>query len=226
MIINEKAARRLWPGQNAIGQMVNFNNERRVVGVVGNVRHQAIEQEGEMEGYLPITQASMGSVELVVRARMELPALVSSVRSALGSVDPSLPTAEYQPLTELVDRAVSPRRFLMMLLGGFAVAALVLASIGIYGVVSYGVNRRTQEIGIRMALGASAGQVQRQVMTHTVALVSAGILIGVVGSLAVARLTALLLYGMEPTDPLTFAVTVVVLLGVALLAGYLALRTS
>ncbi len=116
---------------------------------------------------------------------------------------------------------------MMVLLGVFALAALLLASIGIYGVVSYSVRQREQEIGIRMALGASASQVQRHVMTRTVALVSAGILIGVIAALALARLTASLLYNLEPTDPLTFGATVGVLLVVALSAGYLpALRAS
>ena len=129
--------------------------------------------------------------------------------------------------TAIFERAVSPRRFLMMLLGAFAFAALLLASIGIYGVVSYSDKQREQEIGIRMALGASAGQVQRHVMTRTVALVSAGIAIGVLDALVLARLTASLLYHLEPADPLTFVSTVAVLLFVALAAGYLpALRAS
>jgi len=109
---------------------------------------------------------------------------------------------------------------MMLLLAGFALAALTLASIGIYGVVSYNVTQRTQEIGIRMALGASAGQVQRQVVTRTLALVSCGIFAGVLAALALARLTASLLYGIPTTDAPTFAATVVVLLAVALSAGY------
>ncbi len=126
-----------------------------------------------------------------------------------------------------MDRAVSPRRFMMVLLGAFAIAALLLASIGIYGVVSYTVSQRTAEIGIRMALGASAGQVQRHVMRETITLVSSGIVIGIIGALILARLTASLLYQLEPTDPLTFVITIAVLLIVAVSAGYLpALRAS
>jgi putative ABC transport system permease protein len=227
MIVNEKMARQVWPNQNPIGQIAMVNGERHVVGVVANVRHQSLEEEGKLEMYIPLKQMRSGSVELVVRTKLSPDSLASSVRSALRAVEPTLPTAEYQELGELVDRAVSPRRFMMVLLVAFAVAALLLASIGIYGVVSYTVSQRTAEIGIRMALGASAGQVQRHVMRETVTLVGSGIVIGIVGALILARLTASLLYQLEPTDPLTFVITVVVLLIVAVSAGYLpALRAS
>jgi predicted permease len=227
MIVNEKMARQVWPNQNPIGQIALVNGERHVVGVVANVRHQSLEEEGGLEMYIPLKQLRSSSVELVVRTKLSPDSLAPSVRSALRAVEPTLPTAEYQELGELVDRAVSPRRFMMVLLGAFALAALLLASIGIYGVVSYTVSQRTAEIGIRMALGASAGQVQRHVMRETVTLVGSGIVIGIVGALILARLTASLLYQLEPTDPLTFVITVVVLLVVAVSAGYLpALRAS
>jgi putative ABC transport system permease protein len=227
ILINQKAAQRLWPGRDPIGQAVMCNGPRTVVGVVGNVRHQSLEQEGELEVYFPITQEGNGSVELVVRTRLAPEAMAPAIRAALRSVEPALPTTEFQPLDELVDRAVSPRRFLMLLLGTFAAAALILASIGIYGVVSYSVTQRTQEIGIRMALGASATQVQRHVMRQTLALVGGGVLLGLAGAFVAARLTASLLYGLKPGDPLTFAGTVGVLLAVAVTAGYFpALRAS
>jgi len=198
-----------------------------VVGVVANVRHQTLEQEGGLEMYYPITQQTMSSVELVVRSKVGLESILPGVRAALRSVEPNLPTAEYQPLSELVERAVSPRRFLVMLLSLFALSALLLASIGIYGVVSYTVTQRTAEIGIRMALGATTGQVQRHVMTQTVTLVATGLVIGTLGALVLTRVTASLLYNLQPTDPLTFAITVTVLLLVAVSAGYLpALRAS
>ena len=226
-IVNEKMARVLWPNQDPLGQIGLIGGDpRKIIGVVGNVRHQALEEEGGLEMYLPITQMTNSSVELVVRTRIPTESLVSSVRTAMRSVDPGLPTAEYQELGELIDKAVSPRRFMMFLLGSFAIAALLLASIGIYGVISYTVRQRTQEIGIRMALGASAAQVQRQVMTQTIGLVSSGIGIGIVAALLLARLTASLLYQMEPTDPVTFIATIAVLLAVAVLAGYLPARRA
>jgi predicted permease len=227
VIINEKAAKRLYPGEDAIGRMVLFGGERRVVGVVANVRHLALEQEGGLEAYIPITQSGSGSMDLVVRSTLSPEVLVPGVRRALQSVEPSLATGEFQQLGELVDRAVSPRRFLTLLLGGFAAGALVLAAIGIYGVVSYSVTQRIQEIGIRMALGASPGQVQRRIVTDTVTLVSAGLLIGAVAALMLARLAASLLFQLQPADPLTFASTIGILLLTAALAGYIpALRAS
>jgi predicted permease len=229
VIVNQKLAHRLWPGQDPIGQMLvgTPGKEPRVVGVVGNVRHQALEEEGGMEFYFPITQNSNGSVELVVRSRVAMTTLLPGIRAALQSVEPNLPTAEYLELGSLVERAVSPRRFMVLLLGGFAMAALLLASIGIYGVVSYTVSQRTAEIGIRMALGATAGQVQRHVMLQTVALGVSGVALGTVGALLLTRLTASLLYQLEPNDPVTFGVTVAVLLTVAVAAGYIpAVRAS
>lgn len=227
ILINEKAARQLWPGQSAVGQTAHVQELCRVVGVVGNVRHQALEQEGGLEVYLPLTQVPMSSVELVVRTKLAPESLASGVRAALRSVDPALPTAEFQMLDDIVSRAVSPRRFLMLLLAAFALAALVLASIGIYGVVSYTVSQRTREIGIRMALGATSAQVQRHVMTQTIALVGCGILIGTAGAVILARLMESLLFRLEPGDPVTFGATISALLLVALSAGYFpALRAS
>jgi putative ABC transport system permease protein len=225
VIINEKMARTLWPGRNPLGQMLEMGT--KVVGIVGNVRHKALEEEGDLEMYLPITQQQMSSVELVVRGRVPLDSLLPGIRAALHEVEPNLPTAEYQQLGDLVERAVSPRRFMVLLLSAFAVAALLLASIGIYGVVSYTVTQRTAEIGIRMALGATTGQVQRHVMTQTLILVSTGIAAGAIGALLLTRLTASLLYHLAPTDPTTFTITILSLLLVAAAAGYVpALRAS
>jgi putative ABC transport system permease protein len=226
IIINQKAARALWPNQDAVGQVMFADQERRVVGVVGNVRHQALEQEGGLEMYLPVTQNNSNSVELVVRTKVALDSLAPALRNALRGVEPGLPTTEYQPLGELVERAVSPRRFMVLLLSAFALAALLLASIGIYGVVSYTVTQRIPEIGIRMALGASSGQVRRDVMSRTLTMVLSGVVIGTVGALVVARVTASLLFQLEPTDPVTFGATVMVLLMVGIAAGYVPARRA
>jgi predicted permease len=226
IIINQKMAQRLWPGQNAIGQMVKTDETLRVAGIVGNVRHDSIESEGGLEFYLPITQNTNSSVELVVRTRLAPAAIAPGVRAAMRAVGPELPTAEYQELGELIDRAISPRRFVLSLLGAFAAAALLLACIGIYGVISYGVGQRIPEIGIRLALGASTGHVRRDVMGRTIRLVSIGILIGLAGSLVVARLMGSLLYRLEPIDPPAFAGAIGLMILVALMAGYIPARRA
>jgi putative ABC transport system permease protein len=142
-------------------------------------------------------------------------------------VDPSLPTAEFRTLESVVDRAVTPRRFILMLLGGFAWVALVLAAVGIYGVVSYSVSQRAHEIGIRLALGASPGDVQAQVLAKTLKLTALGMVVGSLGAIAASRLMSPLLYGIGANDPLTLVATVLVLALIAALAGYLpALRAS
>lgn len=220
LVLNEKAAKRLWPNQDPIGRLADFNGERKVVGVVANVRHESLEQEGNLEAYIPITQANTNSMELVVRSRLEATAIVPGVQGALREVDASLPVAEYQTLDDLVDRAVSPRKLLTLLLFAFAVSALLLASVGIYGVVSYGVGQRTQEIGIRLALGASPGTVRGMVMRQTAWLAGVGIGVGVLLALGLGQAMASMLFGLESRDVTSFAVAVGVLGTVAMAAGF------
>ena len=224
MIINQKMAQRLWPGQDPLGQQLSWGV--RVVGVVGNVRYHALEEEGGNEMYFPVTQQNIASVELVVRTKADVAALAPSIRQALRSIDPNLPVTEYEPLGELIERAVSPRRFMVTLLGAFALFALLLASIGIYGVVSYTVSQRVPEIGIRMALGASQQQVKGDVLRRTMMLVIAGVIVGTSGAMLAARVIRSLLYQLQPTDPLSFGATVAVLLLVGIAAGYLPARRA
>lgn len=187
IVINQTMARRLWPGQNAIGQTMRACGERHVVGVVGDVRHLAIEQASGMEMYLPMRQClDLSSVDLVIRTSLDPAELAASVRAALKPIAPNLP-GDFRTLQQLVDKAVSPRRFVVLLLGGFALCAQLLASLGIYGVASYGVNQRTQEIGIRMALGASAARLQAGIIGQTLGLAAAGMLIGAAASRVLAR---------------------------------------
>jgi len=228
ILINETLARALWPGRNAVGQIVQYTDvDRQVVGVVEDVRHLALEQGSGCEMYLPIRQTDdYSSVDLVVRTAMPLSALASAVRGALRPIEPSLPANEFRTLQELVDRAISPRRFVVMLLAGFSVFALVLASLGIYGLISYSVTQRTQEIGIRMALGASAGDMQSRVVLQALRLAALGTLIGIAASWILARALSGLLFGVSSTDPATFLGTLIILTVVAAFAGYLPARRA
>ena len=197
------------------------------MGVVGDVRHLALEQSSGMEMYLPMRQClDMSSVDLVIRTSLAPAELAASVRAALKPIAPNLPGKDFRTSQQLVDKAVSPRRFVVLLLGGFALFALLLASLGIYGVVSYGVNQRTQEIGIRMALGASASRLQAGIIGQTLGLAAVGMLIGAAASRVLARALGGLLFGVTATDPLTFLAIPLVLTFVAAIAGYLPARRA
>ena len=227
VVINDTMARRVWPGEDAVGKILRVDRERRVVGVVADVRHLALEQGAGLEMYLPIRQTrDYSSVDLVVRTTLPPSALASTVRAALRPIDPNLPATEFRPLQQLVDKAVSPRRFVVLLLSGFSAFALVLASLGIYGVISYSVSQRRQEIGIRMALGASASDLQRRIVLQTLGLAGIGIVLGTAASWALARLLTGFLFGVTSNDPVTFLGMVIVLTAVAVTAGYLPARRA
>jgi len=162
----------------------------------------------------------------VVRSPLPPESLAGGVRAAIRSVDADLPASDFQTLGDIVDRAVSPRRFILWIIQGFALTALALASLGMYGVLSYSVSQRTREVGIRMALGAQASRVRRQVVMRTLTLAAIGIVVGWVGALALSRLIASLLYGIEPTDPLTYVGVTGLLIGIAALAGYFPARRA
>jgi putative ABC transport system permease protein len=229
VVVNQTLARALWPGQDPLGKiMLNpCGAERRVVGVVGDVRHLALEQASGNEMYLPMRQCGdQPSSDLVVRSTLPESQTATAVRAALKPLAPNLATNELRTLQQLVDKSVSSRRFVVLMLGGFALFALVLASLGIYGLISYSVTQRTQEIGIRMALGASARDVQTRIVVQTLGMAAIGMTIGVVGSLALTRSVSGLLFGVTPTDPATFAGMLLVLGLVAGLAGYLPARRA
>jgi predicted permease len=227
MTINETMAHRLFPGDSAIGKIVRACGDRKVVGVVGDVRHLALEQGSGLEMYLPIRQCNdFSSVDLVVRTKLAPGEMAPAVRAALKPIAPNLPSTDFRTLQALVDKAVSPRRFVVLLLGGFAAFALILASLGIYAVVSYSVSQRTQEIGIRMALGAPAGRLQAGMVAKTLGLASIGMLLGAAASLALARQFGGLLYGVTARDPATFMAALAALTAVAAIAGYFPARRA
>lgn len=230
ILINETLARRLFGGENPIGKVMSgaCAKEREVVGVVADVHHTALEKEAGNEMYIPMKQCgdSLARGELVLRSTMPVAQLGLAVEASLRPISPDLPKGSIRPLTQLVDRAVTPLRFMVLLLGGFAGFALLLASLGIYGLISYSVSRRTQEIGIRMALGESAFGVQKRIVLRTLALAGSGIIVGALAArMAVSSLGALL-YGIPPGDPAVFAAVTLLLVAIAALAGYVPARRA
>jgi predicted permease len=229
VIINETLAERLWPGQDALLQTLvrGGNREMQVVGVVADVRHRSVEETPRPEFYMPILQQPTMSPSLVVRTGRPFADVAPALRAAIADAAPDLPTAGFRPLRQVVDRAISPRRFFVNLLTAFAAAALALAAIGIYGVISYSVTRRTAEIGIRMALGASSGRIRASVVGDTLRLALAGGVIGIAGAVAVSSLISSLLFGVSASDPWTYAGAAATLLLVAIAAGFIpAFRAS
>jgi predicted permease len=221
IILNESHARQHFGDEDPIGHVINVNgNPKTIVGIVADVRQTSLDETPANQMYLPYAHGGGVSSDLIVRSTLPASSLVPMVRAALAQIDSSLTVSEARPLEDLVDRAVSPRRFLLTLLGGFAGVGLLLASLGIYGVISYGVAQRVQEIGVRMALGATAANVRGQVLRETMQLALAGVAIGMVASFALARLIATLLYDTSPADPMAFGLTAALLLSVAALAGY------
>jgi predicted permease len=227
VIVNETLARTLWPGQDPVGQTITQDGGRRVIGVVGDVHHGGPERLGGSEMYLPMRQTrDYPEMELVVRTALPPASLAGGMRTALQPIDPNLPVNTFQTLQGLVDKELSPRRFLVMLLAGFAGFALLLASLGIYALISYSVSQRTREIGIRMALGASERLVQRQVLIKTLRLALTGVATGTLASFALSKWIESLLFGTTPTDPFVFAGVILLLCAAALVAGYIPARRA
>ena len=221
------ALRTLWPGQDAIGQIMTQDGGRRVIGVVGDVHHGGPERVGGSEMYIPMRQTDdYPAMRLVVRTTLLPDSLAASIRMALRPIDPNLPVTEFQTLEGLVDKAVSPRRFLVTLLSGFAGFALLLASLGIYALISYSVHQRTKEIGIRMALGANPRLVQRSVLAKTLRLALAGVALGTLGSFALSKWIQSLLFGTTSTNPAVFSGVGLLLCAVALIAAYIPARRA
>jgi predicted lysophospholipase L1 biosynthesis ABC-type transport system permease subunit len=228
VVINETTAKTFWPNGSALGKLVKVGGrDHRVVGIVGDVRHLSLEGPAGNEVYLSLRQVfDYSSLTLIARTNIEPTALARSLRVVLTPVAPNLATNEVRTLDEVVDRALSPRRFFTALLGGFSVFALVLALLGIYSVISYTVTHRTQEIGVRIALGASSRQVQSQIIRETVQLASVGIMLGIIGAWLAGRTLSSFLFGVTASDPLTYVTMIVVLTTVAVLSGFFPARRA
>jgi predicted permease len=216
-----------WPDNDAVGKILaNGDNNLLVVGVVDDVHEENVDGETGWQIYYPATQASPAGAELVIRSKLPPATLAGTVLRTLRDLNPKQPAAEFKPIQLLVSHAVSPRRFFMLLVLSFATLGLLLAALGIYGVISYSVTRQTQEIGIRMALGASASHVQRRVLFGTLRLAIIGVVLGAAASIAVARVISSLLFATSPWDAVTYLGMAVALLGVAALSGYIPARRA
>ena len=231
-IINEAMARRFWPGEDPIGKRIKWSGDLdqnpwwTIVGVVGNVRHFSLDMEPRPEVYRPYLVNPLTGPIIVVRAASNPENLIALVRNEVRALDGDVPISNISTMPQLVSRSVAPRRFSMLLLTIFSAVALLLAAVGIYGVMAYSVTQRTHEIGIRLALGAQTADVLKLVVGQGMALALMGVGIGVVGAFALTHLMSSLLYGVSTTDPLTFVVVSVLLTSVALLASYIPARKA
>jgi putative ABC transport system permease protein len=230
IIVNETFARRFWPSQNPIGKHVVVGRGpdlSEVVGMAADVRNNGLAQDTQAQLYLPFQQLPWGNMNLLVRTAVQPSSLISAVRAQISSVDPDQPVTNIQTVDQLMDNSRAQPRFTMLLLGVFSAAALALAVIGIYGVLSYSVTQRRQELGIRLALGAERGNILGLVVRQGLMLAGVGIAVGLVAALLLTRLMSSLLYKVGALDLTTFALTPLAFLVIALLASYLpALRAT
>jgi predicted permease len=228
VIVNEILAKTLWPNADAIGQVLMRGARRlQVVGVVGGARHDALEGQFSSEVYYPMRQpGDYASMNLVIRTNLPETQLALAVRTALASIAPDASKQEWRTLQSFIDKVASPRRFVVTLLGGFTAFALILAALGIYALVSYGVNQRTQEIGIRLALGASANEVSASIMRGTLVLAATGTLIGLLAAVLLAPSLSGMLFGVTWRDPASFGAALVLIVLVAAAAGHFPARRA
>jgi predicted permease len=230
-VINEALAQHLWPNEDPVGRDLPLPGPEgsagiRILGVVGNTHHEGPGQDVESEIYVPYLQEPGNMMQLAIRTAADPASLASAVRREVAAVDPEQPIARMSTLEQTLSESVAPRRFNMLLIGIFAAIALTLSTVGVYGVVAYSVSQRTHEVGIRMALGAQRADVLRMVVGQGLQMTLIGVGIGIVGALVLTRFLSSLLYGVKPTDPLTFVAVSLILIAVALVACYIPARRA
>ncbi len=233
-IVDEALVRRYWPNTDPIGKRITFNRLTdpsprwiTVVGVVGHILHTGLDDErGRVQVYFPISQIALPGLGFVVRTSGDPAAALPAMRAAVASVDPDLPLAAVSTMDDLITRTMGPRRFAVLLLGAFAALAVVLAMVGLYGVMSYTVTQRTRELGVRLALGADVPEVLGLVLRQGVWLSLLGVGIGLVAALALTRVMKSMLFGVGTTDPMTFIAVPVALVAVAFFASYFPARRA
>jgi predicted permease len=227
-LVSEAAARRFWPGQDPLGQIVraNYGGRAMVVGIVGDVHQNGLGQEPPAVVYFNQRTAPRSVTTIVLRTSGDPMALAAPIRAALQEVDRNQPVRSIATLQQVMAESIARDWFFTLLFACFGVLALLLAAVGVYGVLAYSVGQRTQEIGVRLALGAQPGNVRRMVVREGMTLIAAGVVIGAVAALAVTRALASQLHGVSARDPLTFVSAPAVLVAVALLACYLPARRA
>ena len=228
-IISKSLARRLVPEEDPLGKRINVEGVKspvEIVGVVGDVHQLGLTTETTSEVYLPFSQVTIWLMCFAIRTTSDPMSLAKVAQREIWAVDKDQAVGYIMPMSQLASESLAPQRVLMLLLAAFAGMALALAAVGIYGVISYSSTQRTQEIGIRIALGAGSADVVRLVVGQGVVLVLAGVGIGLAGSFGLMRFLSSLLYGVHPSDPVTFIIVSVALAGVALLASYIPARRA
>ena len=230
VLINEQFARRFFQGQDPIGQRLNFGGgekqTQQIIGVVANVTNDDLDNEIDPTAYSPYAQNPSFTMNLVIRGTHDSAQLAVAARSEVQALDPYLPVSNVKPLRQMIDERSSPKRLMAYLMGTFGVVALLLASVGIYGVMSYAVTQRTQEIGVRMALGAQALDVLKLVIRNGMTIALVGVAIGLGGAYALSRVLSNMLFKVSPTDLITFGAVSISLIVVALIACYLPARRA
>jgi len=236
-LVDPDFARRFWPGQDPIGKRISIDavpnskppapRFRTVVGVVGHVKHYALDTQGREQAYFPHAQIDYArDMYLAVRTSLDPTSVTNAVREQVFAMDKDMPIFNISTMDARLSQSVTQPRLNLTLLVVFALLALLLAAVGVYGVMAFAVTQRTREIGIRMALGAQRGNILRQLLLDGGRQFVLGLCLGLAASLALARLMASLLFGVKPADPLTFAVVAAVLSAVALLACYIPARRA
>ncbi len=231
-VISKTIADRYFPNEDPLGKRMKVSQGPRdelteIIGVVGDIKQYALDMETTLQVYQPVTQhAYFGTMNLIVRSASDPERLTSALRDVVRQLDPTLPVASARSLDSIVTASVGPRRFTTTLLAGFAIVALLLSAIGVYGLVAFSVGQRTQEIGIRVALGSSPGQVMRLVFLQGIGLTAAGAALGLIAGLFAARLLDSLLFNVSQRDPLAFVVAPLVLLAAAAIACYVPARRA
>jgi putative ABC transport system permease protein len=228
-ILSESLARQLFKEHDPLGQRFSIGPDApgyTVVGVVADTKNSTLDQEPLPEIFTPYVQEPSFVMSFMVRSKADPRSLAASVRQAILSVDKDQPLSELQTMDDLLATSVAPQRFKMLLVGLFALLALLLAAVGVYGLIAYSVGQRTHEIGIRMALGAQRRQVLNLVLGQAALLAFGGVALGIGGALWLTRFFSSMLYNVKPTDPVTLTCVSLLLLGVALLASYLPARRA